>query len=233
MNHEQTMKATWARLMPAGITADDFNFFMWDKSRLSDVVYAIERAAEKMAKNIRENVQMKPDAAARYTTSVLSSRNEWRRTRCAQEKTRIDLLVHNMAHQFYPMEHLDFLEENVPPEYHTIRGQRQVFVNSSRPLIEQFVVDGQTDEQIEVYMEQLHKLVRGDFRSTVLPKLKDGERRMMFSPKELITFFSSTGEADTLLDTNNLVTRYNVDGRFAVDVIAKSVSADEVGAEAQ
>jgi hypothetical protein len=230
MAHETIIKKLWARVMPAAIpSADEYNVFLWAKCDLNDVIYAIERTADKMRRNLKEGKPLAFDSALRYTSSVLRSRVEWRRIRCEQERKRIDSLAHRLATRFYPMEHLDFLEENVPPEYHTIREQRQVFVNSSRPLIEQFVVDGRTDEQIGGYMEQLHTLVRGDFRSTVLPKLKDGERRMMFSPRELLDFFSPEGDADTLLDAHDLVTRFGVDGRFAVDVISKS--AQEVGAE--
>jgi hypothetical protein len=60
------------------------------------------------------------------------------------------------------------------------------------------------------------------FGATELPELQPGERRLTFNQFKDLSAFIKTGEFTRLLDTNDLRTQLGLDGKFYVDVVAKS-----------
>jgi hypothetical protein len=74
-----------------------------------------------------------------------------------------------------------------------------------------------TDDEI---VEEIMSITRGDFRCMLMPELKEGEVRRMLTQTEFRQFRRSR-EYESLLDEHDIVIRLTLDGRWAVDIIAK------------
>jgi hypothetical protein len=64
------------------------------------------------------------------------------------------------------------------------------------------------------------------FGPTELPELQPGEQRLTFDEFKDLSAFIKSGEFNRLLDDHNLVTQLGLDGKFYVDVIAKSEAVE-------
>lgn len=83
---EETIQRHWKQDMPNIIPpVGDYTVFLWSKHDINDVLFAIQSAGKKMAKNIRENVPMEEDSAQKYVSSIIGSRSAWRKQREAEK----------------------------------------------------------------------------------------------------------------------------------------------------
>lgn len=81
--------------------------------------------------------------------------------------------------------------------------------------------EGKTDEEIrelirDYYIQILPMLRQGNFAASFLPPLKEGEQRK--APTRTLSLDDDT---DRLLDTNTLLYRLDMQGRWVMDVVAK------------
>jgi hypothetical protein len=140
---------------------------------------------------------------------------------------RLKKLTKELAIGFYTMEHLDLSGDNIPPEYFEVDERRGIFKTFSTDLIALLVEQGRSDDEVRSYMEWFHSVEQGDFRSALLPALRDGESRFVFTKNELLDFYKD-GRADVLLGNCDLTTRLCADGRFAVDITFKTGSTSRL-----
>jgi hypothetical protein len=70
------MKTLWTAAMPPECSlASDFDFLFWAETySTSDIESAIVRTAAKMRLNVRAGIELVPQAAQRYCSSVLANK---------------------------------------------------------------------------------------------------------------------------------------------------------------
>ena len=73
----------------------------------------------------------------------------------------------------------------------------------------------------------MQEWLQGDFKSAVLPPLPDGATRLSFTQKEFVGWYADAEAIDRLTDDHDIVIRLGADGKFAVDLLAKSNSEVE------
>ena len=88
MTHDTAIKEMWTQMMPPSLTLpDDYTILVWCKSDSRDIRFAIERTAKKMARNFENGVASTIEDAARYVSSVLMTRTQWRKS--LEQKTGV------------------------------------------------------------------------------------------------------------------------------------------------
>lgn len=87
---EQTITEIWTRTMPKDVPVPpEYSLYLWSKKHLDDVTYAIARTAEKVEKNRKENIPFADDFPARYTSSIIRCRTEWRQQQSRLEESHV------------------------------------------------------------------------------------------------------------------------------------------------
>jgi hypothetical protein len=208
------VKRAWTLVFDIPPLADSVLYQWLCLFPMRDIEDAFQRAASHQRK------QRHPMTTAQIKSRIQSTLY-WLKTK--KEPTGAGLqrkkkLLQRFVVQGYSMEHLDFSGENSPPEYHVIARQRVLFRETSSALVELLIKEGRTDgEIVEVIMDT----TRGNFRCTLLPELEEGETRRVLTHDEFRSFRRSR-EYESLLDEHDITVRLTLDGRWAVDVIAKS-----------
>jgi hypothetical protein len=218
----ETLKKAWGLVFDIP-PAPDSNLYRWI---CLFPMNEIELAFQNVASFLRH--RNRPMTEAQIRNKIQDTLYYLKSLRVGQRPDdRKNRLLSRIAIHGYSMEHLDFSGEKLPEEYYTIRRQRLLFKEMSEGLIDLLIQEKKTDEQI---VEEIMSISRGNFRCTLLPDLKYGETRRVVTNDEFRQFIRSA-EYDRLLDEHDIVTRLTLDGRWAIDVVAKEENSEKADDE--